>query len=114
MRRQRAEPVVEAESFWAHWGNIEWLISGIITAGSIVAAFVGRLSVFVYKLTVKIAILEHMIETNEEQRVAELARMEREQSRRHEENVHLQRGTMMRMDGLTNRIDQWMRPRSIS
>jgi hypothetical protein len=77
------------ENFWAHWSNIEWLISGIIACGT-------AISVFVWRLSVKVLLLEHKLEMTE-----------RDQSQRHAENVHLQRGVQMRIDGLASRIDRW-------
>lgn len=78
----------EADSFFAHWSNVEWIVAFIGAGGTAIFAFVWRLSI-------KVTLLEHMVEKNDE-----------DTQRRHEENVHLARGTQMRMDALTHRIDR--------
>lgn len=78
----------EPDSFWAHWSNIEWVVAGILSAGIIVAGFVWRLSI-------KVALLEHMIDDND-----------KDEDRRHTENINLQRGVQMRLDSLSQRIDR--------
>lgn len=80
----------ENDSFWSHWGNIEWAVAGIITAGMAVAGFVWRLSI-------KVMMLEHMIQKNDE-----------DTNKRHEENMHVIRGLRQEIFALTARIDRWI------
>lgn len=78
----------ETDSFFAHWSNVEWIVAGILSAGAAV-------TVFVWRLSVKVALLEHMVQKNDE-----------DTQRRHEENIHLARGMQMRFDALAHRIDR--------
>lgn len=84
----------ESDSFWAHWSNIEWVVAGVVASGIAIAGFVWRLSV-------KVALLEHMVRINDE-----------DEERRHSENVNLTRGLQTRIDALSYRIDRWFGLRS--
>jgi hypothetical protein len=91
---------VESESFWAHWSNIEWLATALSSAGVFLAAFVWRLAI-------KVTLLEHRLRHNEESLEMRLDIVGKDTQRRHEENTHLQRGMQMKIDGLSHRIDRW-------
>lgn len=80
----------EPESFWAHWGNVEWLIAGILAAGVTVAGFVWRLSL-------RVMLLEEKTDKSD-----------KHTSERHEENMHQIRGLRSEIHALTARIDRWM------
>ena len=82
----------DSGSFWSSWTNIEWLIAGIIGAGSAVAGFV-------YRLSIKVSMLEHMVQLND-----------KDTNRRHEENLHIARGTQQRLDAISYRMDRWFGP----
>ena len=80
----------EPESFWSHWGNVEWLIVGVISAGGIVATFVWRLSI-------RVLMLEEKAELNDQHT-----------TQRHEENMHQIRSLRQEIHALTVRIDRWI------
>ena len=76
------------DSFWTDWSNVEWVIAGVVATVVPIAGFVWRLSI-------KMALLEYRISEND-----------KDEDRRHEENVHLQRGLQQRMDSISYRIDR--------
>jgi hypothetical protein len=78
------------DNFWANWSNLEWLIAGIMTIGAAVTAFVWRLSV-------KVMMLEHMVKKNDE-----------DTNERHRENMGQITGLRHEIHGLTARIDRWI------
>ena len=78
----------EQDSFFSHWGNVEWVLGCVVST-------VVPIAVFVWRLSVKVAFLEHMLEEND-----------KDEDRRHEENIHLQTGVQTRIDALSARIDR--------
>lgn len=80
----------ENDSFWAHWTNIEWLIAAVWTAGLLVAGWVWRLSL-------KVAMLEHTLEEREEHI-----------ERRHVENLRSNERLQGQIASLTSRLDRLM------
>lgn len=76
------------DSFWADWTNVEWVLGGVV-------ATVVPIGTFVWRLSIKVMLLEHMIKEND-----------KDENQRHVENVNLQHGVQMRLDALSQRIDR--------
>lgn len=74
--------------FFAAWTNVEWLLGGVIGCGAAVAGFV-------YRLSLRVALLEHNFAVREEN-----------DERRHQENLHVARGLQQQLVSLGERIDR--------
>ena len=80
--------VGDNEPFFASWSNVQWLIGGVIGAGTLVAGWV-------YRLSLRVALLEHNFEERESN-----------SERRHQENLHVARGLQQQLISLGERIDR--------